>query len=214
MPAASFLDGDSVASGNWSSFAGGPGGITASIAPELSAAVIHTAVAAAASVAASAPAAIHELRMGRLATSGLRRSLGRQLKGGGGGGLRTGDDHPEAAFDTEAFCAADRQMCDADGNTCFYFENNPGGGTISFDNVGAAMIALLQAVTFDTWTDPMFDVMDAYGFWAWTYFIAAAILGGMFVVNLFLAVIFDEFMRTQVHARLSEPSRQHTVWPS
>ena len=43
----------------------------------------------------------------------------------------------------------------------------------------------------------MSNVMDAYSFWAWTLFAAAVVLGGMFVVNLFLAVIFDEFMRAQ-----------------
>lgn len=43
----------------------------------------------------------------------------------------------------------------------------------------------------------MFDVMDAYSSWAWIYFISAAVFGGMFIVNLFLAVILDEFMRAQ-----------------
>ena len=43
----------------------------------------------------------------------------------------------------------------------------------------------------------MFDVMDAYSRWAWLFFVAIAVLGGMFLVNLFLGVIFDEFMRAQ-----------------
>ena len=41
----------------------------------------------------------------------------------------------------------------------------------------------------------------AYGYGAWGYFVLAAVLGGMFVVNLFLAVIFDEFMRRSEDAR-------------
>ena len=45
---------------------------------------------------------------------------------------------------------------------CHFFAENPDGGTISFDNVPFAMLPILQAITFDTWTDPMFDVMDAY----------------------------------------------------
>ena len=60
-----------------------------------------------------------------------------------------------------------------------------------------SFIAILQAVTFDTWTDPMFDIMDSYTYSSWIYFILVAILGGLFVVNLFLAVIFDEFIRAQ-----------------
>ena len=43
----------------------------------------------------------------------------------------------------------------------------------------------------------MFDVMDAYSKVAWIFFVAIAVLGGMFLVNLFLGVIFDEFMRAQ-----------------
>ena len=65
-------------------------------------------------------------------------------------------------------------------------------------------IAILQAVTFDTWTDPLWAVMAAYSYSAWLYFILVAILGGLFVVNLFLAVIFDEFMRAQVSKSVSE----------
>ena len=48
----------------------------------------------------------------------------------------------------------------------FYFKANPDGGTVSFDSVPMSFIAILQAVTFDTWTDPMFDVMDAYNYQA------------------------------------------------
>ena len=129
-------------------------------------------------------------------SSATRRS-GRALKGGGGGGGQADPDDPEAGFDTETLCAADTSMCAAEGTSCYYFSNNPGGGTISFDTVPMAFIAILQAVTFDTWTDPMFDVMESYSYSAWIYFILVAILGGMFVVNLFLAVIFDEFMRAQ-----------------
>ena len=108
----------------------------------------------------------------------------------------------EADYDSETFCDVAEDTCSADGQICYRFEENPGGGSVSFDNVAMAMLPVMQAITFDTWSEPMYDVMDAYSWWAWTYFIAAAILGGMFVVNLFLAVIFDEFMcaeETQCH---------------
>ena len=120
----------------------------------------------------------------------------RQLKGGGGGVTST---NPQGEFDEGTLCFADPSVCDtSDGSPgCFYFQENPDGGTISFDNVAAAMIPIIQAITFDTWTSPMFDVMLAYHYDAWIYFIGIAVIGGMFVVNLFLAVIFDEFMRAQ-----------------
>ena len=57
------------------------------------------------------------------------------------------------------------------------------------------MLYLVQAVTFDVWTETMYDVMLAYSPAAWPYFIAVALLGGLVVVNLALAVIFDEFIR-------------------
>ena len=53
------------------------------------------------------------------------------------------------------FCAC------TDGSRCGYFDDNPEDGTLSFDSVGAACIAILQAFTFDTWTDPMCALMDA-----------------------------------------------------
>ncbi|KOO32786.1 sodium channel protein type 9 subunit alpha [Chrysochromulina tobinii] len=105
--------------------------------------------------------------------------------------------HPQADYDSGTLCYADARICAEVGQICVYFDANPDGDTVSFDSVSRAMLPILQAITFDTWTDPMFYVMDAYSFAAWGYFIAIAILGGMFVVNLFLAVIFDEFMRAQ-----------------
>ena len=54
-----------------------------------------------------------------------------------------------------------------------------------------------QVMTFDTWTDGMFGLMRAASGYAWIYFVTIAFLGGLFVVNLFLCVIFDEFMKSQ-----------------
>jgi hypothetical protein len=41
----------------------------------------------------------------------------------------------------------------------------------------------------------MYWLMSGSATWAWLYFVAAAVLGGMFVLNLFLAVIFDTFQQ-------------------
>jgi hypothetical protein len=117
--------------------------------------------------------------------------------------LRDGDNGPNTggmgAFSPVPVCTPRlvARICAEVAQICVYFDSNPDGDTVSFDSVSRAMLPILQAITFDTWTDPMFYVKDAYSFAAWGYFIAIAILGGMFVVNLFLAVIFDEFMRAQ-----------------
>ena len=126
---------------------------------------------------------------------------GRSLKGGDSSVSSAAD---EEDFDSGDFChpahtrpAGVADSCNADGLVCYHFRQNPNDGSISFDNVAMAMIPVLQAITFDTWSEPMYDVMDAYSPYVFVYFIAAAIIGGMFVVNLFLAVIFDEFMRAK-----------------
>ena len=126
--------------------------------------------------------------------SAAHARLRRSLKGGREEFISS---HPQADYDSGTLCYADARICAEVGQICVYFDANPDGDTVSFDSVSRAMLPILQAITFDTWTDPMFYVMDAYSFAAWGYFIAIAILGGMFVVNLFLAVIFDEFMRAQ-----------------
>ena len=48
-----------------------------------------------------------------------------------------------------------------------------------------------QCFTCDTWTDPMYALMAAFSPLVFLYFFAIVILGGFFVVNLFLAVIFQ-----------------------
>ena len=52
-------------------------------------------------------------------------------------------------------------------------------------------------ITFDTWFNVMYHLMTAVSPYVVVYFLAIALLGGFFVVNLFLAVVFDEFMRTK-----------------
>ena len=63
--------------------------------------------------------------------------------------------------------------------------------------VGSAFITLLQAITFDDWTVIMYALMRSTSTWAWVYFVAIVVLGGFFVVNLFLAVVFEQFIWTQ-----------------
>ena len=77
------------------------------------------------------------------------RVAGRKLKGGGGSTGSADPDDAEAEFDTETFCASDPDMCKEDGTSCFYFQSNPDGGTVSFDNVAIACVAILQ-VTANT----------------------------------------------------------------
>ena len=136
---------------------------------------------------------------------GIARTAGRLLKGGGGSGgqgLGFDDDHPQADYDSGIPCnpAADTCRADMGGpSRCAYFDQNPSFDLMSFDSVGVAFITLLQALTMDTWTDCMYALDVAFGSAAGpnTYFVVIVVLGGFFIVNLFLAVIFEEFLSAQ-----------------
>ena len=99
----------------------------------------------------------------------------------------------QADFDDLAFCGG-ATVC-AEGTTCQYFEENPVDGLISFDSVAMVFLQILQVVTFDTWTDAMWALSDAGMGFAWLYFVVLLVLGGFFFAQLFLAVLFDEFMK-------------------
>ena len=90
----------------------------------------------------------------------------------------------QARHDSGTFCNADPSICEATGEVCFYFADNPDGGTISFDSTPQAMLPILQAITFDMWTDPMFDVMDAHSYSSCFYFLMIATLGGMYAQHM------------------------------
>ena len=125
----------------------------------------------------------------------------RMLRGGGGGsgGGAVAGGGGQSEWDTGVFCkVADAASCaDLEGASCAFFDDNPNSGLLSFDSVAWAFVNILQVMTFDTWTDGMFALMTGVSGYAWIYFVTIAFLGGLFVVNLFLCVIFDEFMKSQ-----------------
>ena len=113
-----------------------------------------------------------------------------------GRSLRQGSE--QAVFDTGRPCHATEDRCEIDsepGSRCMYFDQSPSNGLMSFDNVGYASVVLLQALTFDDWTEAMYALMRAFTPWVTVYFLSIVIFGGFFVVNLFLAVIFEEMAK-------------------
>jgi len=108
----------------------------------------------------------------------------RRMKGGGasgGDGSETNDDPT---------------LCPAD-TTCSYFDENLNTGLLGFDDIGKCFLIILQGTTFDTWTDPMYALMASFNPLVFIYFLLIAMLCGIFVVQLFLAVIVDEFVKAQ-----------------
>lgn len=94
------------------------------------------------------------------------------------------------SFDSGIQCRMEPNSC-PDQMACADFDTNPNGGLLSFDSVGSVSIVILQAITADTWSEPMYAVMSSYSPYACIFFVVVAIVGGMFVANLFLAVLFE-----------------------
>ncbi|KAG6610260.1 Voltage-gated Ion Channel (VIC) Superfamily [Phytophthora cinnamomi] len=67
-------------------------------------------------------------------------------------------------------------------------------GFLHFDNIGSASLAIFQCITREGWSDIMYMLQDAgYGTVAVVYFVSFIILGSFFMLNLTLAVIWDNF---------------------
>ena len=114
----------------------------------------------------------------------------------------------QAPFDTEVACnpempsacgdlaaealGAGERSGGIDG--CRLFEASMSGGLLSFDSVPLAQIILMQIITFDDWATSMYALMASVSPWVIVYYMAALIIGGFFITNLFLAVLFDEFL--------------------
>ena len=127
----------------------------------------------------------------RCALPGYEQSLAdstrRALHGGGSYDYQA---RVSAHFDSGIQCRMEPNTC-PEQMACVDFDTNPNDGLLSFDSVGSASIVVLEAITGDTWSESMYAVMSSYSPYACIYFVTVAILGGMFVVNLFLAVIFE-----------------------
>ena len=76
--------------------------------------------------------------------------------------------------------------------TCSY-KANPNYGITSFDSLPWAMVSLFQAISLEGWVDMMYQLMDGASSWVWIYFIILVLFGAIIVINLFLAVLCDNF---------------------
>ncbi|XP_075929779.1 voltage-dependent T-type calcium channel subunit alpha-1I-like isoform X1 [Petromyzon marinus] len=76
-------------------------------------------------------------------------------------------------------------------------KRNPHGGSVNFDNIGYAWIAIFQVITLEGWVDIMYYVMDAHSFYNFIYFILLIIVGSFFMINLCLVVIATQFSETK-----------------
>merc|ERR1719271_123124 len=76
--------------------------------------------------------------------------------------------------------------------TCSY-KSNPNYSVTSFDSMMWAVIALFQAISLEGWVDMMYQLMDGNSAWVFVYFVILVLFGAIIVINLFLAVLCDNF---------------------
>lgn len=75
----------------------------------------------------------------------------------------------------------------------FVFADLPSGLWTDFLT---AMLTLFRVLTFEDWTDVMYEAMEVYP-WAWFYFVSFVIIAAFVFFNLFVAVIIGEMQKLQ-----------------
>jgi len=75
----------------------------------------------------------------------------------------------------------------------FLFVDLPSG---LWDNFLIAMLTLFRILTFEDWTDVMYEAMEVHP-WSWIYFVSFIIIAAFVFFNLFVAVIIGEMQKMQ-----------------
>uniref|UniRef100_A0A914YAF4 Ion transport domain-containing protein n=1 Tax=Panagrolaimus superbus TaxID=310955 RepID=A0A914YAF4_9BILA len=82
-------------------------------------------------------------------------------------------------------------------NRCQVMKKNPFQGSVSFDNIGFAWVAIFLVISLEGWSDIMHYTQDAHSFWNWIYFVLLIVIGAFFMINLCLVVIATQFAETK-----------------
>lgn len=87
----------------------------------------------------------------------------------------------------------------------FYFSELPSG---LWSNFLVSMLTLFRVLTFEDWTDVMYEAMDVHP-WAWLYFVSFVIIAAFVFFNLFVAVIIGEMQKLQESEMKEELHEDH-----
>lgn len=102
---------------------------------------------------------------------------------------------PQLQLEPAGVCVDDA-VC-SDGGTCEWYGENPKDGTLSFDTILQAWMTLSQVVTVEGWTDVELVLRRVGGVPGALYVYSIVILGSFYVLNLFLAVTWHNYMSQQ-----------------
>lgn len=93
-----------------------------------------------------------------------------------------------------------KQWCNTDWCDNLWNENpyGMGGGFLSYDNFGSALLTIIQVLTNEGWVDVMYSYQDGLSVWGSRVFhISWVLLGSFFVIQLALAVLSHSFVQAQ-----------------
>jgi hypothetical protein len=62
-----------------------------------------------------------------------------------------------------------------------------------------AILSIFRVITLEGWSFVMYNYMDSSGIFAALYFPILVVIGGFFLLNLFLAVIMESFSEMSSH---------------
>jgi voltage-gated sodium channel len=79
-----------------------------------------------------------------------------------------------------------------------------------FDNFLTAMLTLFRILTFEDWTDVMYEAMELHQ-WAWIYFVSFVIIAGFVFFNLFIAVIIGEMQDMRETDKQKESKKKDEI---
>jgi voltage-gated sodium channel len=57
-------------------------------------------------------------------------------------------------------------------------------------DIAVAMLTLFRVMTFEDWTDVMYEVMEVYG-WAWIYFVSFIFLTAFAFLNMVIGIVVN-----------------------
>jgi len=73
-----------------------------------------------------------------------------------------------------------------------------------------AMLTLFQILTFENWSEIMYEAMNIHP-WAWVYFVSFVIISGFIFFNLFVAVIIGEMEKLSKKEENKEEERNFNL---
>lgn len=106
-----------------------------------------------------------------------------------------GEKVPYLDLDNQTFTTAKGYTC-PENSLCMTVEN-PYSGTVSFDNILQSLELVFVLMSVNTFSDLMYNIVDSEYLVASLFFIFGTLALGLWLANLFIAVIVSSFQTTR-----------------